>query len=256
MKATNEDEIKETKSIKFKIISIIIFLFFDFLFIVLSLFSVKRISNVLSKTSQLRFIFVIFFYIFSLSLIIYYCSILIYILYKRKKDEILDDKIYKLIYRFDLLLFVGKIIVILDFICIFLFTPSFVVGSSMTPTYKNGDFTIASNLFLNLKDDDIIIFVSPSNDKDFYVKRIIASPKDKVEIKKENKNYHFYVNGEDKDDFESGYAEVLIQDYGESFTIPNNKYFVMGDNRSNSNDSRSFGLIDKDRILGKVIIHF
>ena len=256
MKTTNEEEIKEKKSIKLKLISIFIFLFFDFLFIILSLFNVGRISNVLSKTSQLRFVFIIFFYIFALVLLIYYCYILIYILYKRKKNEISDDKIYKLIYQFDLLLFIGKIIVILDFICIFIFTPSFVVGSSMVPTYKNGDFTIASNLFFDLEDDDIIIFVSPNGDKDFYVKRIIASPSDEVEIKKVGAYYHFYVNGNDKDDFKSGYPEELINKYGESFKVPKNKYFVMGDNRSNSNDSRTFGLIDKDRILGKVIMHF
>ena len=125
----------------------------------------------------------------------------------------------------------------------------------MIPTYENGDFTIASNLFFDLEDDDIIIFVSPNGDKDFYVKRIIASPGDEIEIKKVG-TWHFFVNGEDKDDFLSGYPEVLIHDYGAKFIVPKNKYFVMGDNRGNSNDSRSFGLIDKDRILGKVIIHF
>ena len=64
MKTINEDKVEEKKSIKIKLISIFIFLFFDLLFIILSLISVKRISNVLSKTSQLRFLFIIFFYIY------------------------------------------------------------------------------------------------------------------------------------------------------------------------------------------------
>ncbi|MCR4897724.1 MAG: hypothetical protein K5892_00710 [Acholeplasmatales bacterium] len=93
MKTINEEEIKEKKSIKLKLISIFIFLFFDFLFIILSLFNVGRISNVLSKTSQLRFVFIIFFNIYELALLKYYCYILIYILYKRKKKEISYEKI-------------------------------------------------------------------------------------------------------------------------------------------------------------------
>ncbi len=256
MKTINDENVKEKKSIKIKLISIFIFLFFDILFIILSLCNIKRIGGVLLQTSALRYVFIYFFYIIGVALLIYYGYILIYIYYKKRKNEITDDKIDKLLFRFDLLLFVGKIITILDFICIFMFTPSFVVGSSMSPTYENGDFTIASNMFLNLKDNDIIIFVSPNGDNDFYVKRIIASPKDKVEIKKIGTTWCFFVNDTKKDEFEVGYPEDLISKYGSSFTIPKNKYFVMGDNRYNSNDSRSFGLIDKDSILGKVIIHF
>ena len=256
MIATNEKEVKENKFPKLKLISILIFLFFDLVFIILSSINVERIGGVLIKTSTFRFVFIFIFYIIGFVLLFYYSVILIYILYKKKKNDISIEQISKILYRLDLLLFVGKVFTILDFICIFLFTPSFVLGKSMSPTYDDGDFTIATNLFFNIEDDDVIIFVSPDGDKDFYVKRVIAKPSDEVRIEKHGFEWVFIVNDEEKDNFEVGYPEELMNKYGSSFIVPKNKYFVMGDNRSNSNDSRSFGLIDKSSILGKVIIHF
>ena len=118
---------------------------------------------------------------------------------------------------------------------------------------KTSVLHIATNLFFNIEDDDVIIFVSPDGDKDFYVKRVIAKPSDEVRIEKHGFEWVFIVNDEEKDNFEVGYPEELMNKYGSSFIVPKNKYFVMGDNRNNSSDSRIFGLFKKSQVMGKVI---
>lgn len=142
------------------------------------------------------------------------------------------------------------IIVIVVFIRTFIATPVRVDGSSMVPTLKNNDILILNKLARNYKRFDIVV-VRAHNAK--LVKRIIGLPGESIEYK-DNK---LYINGkvikdvapEETDDFS------LEELYGMK-KIPDGYYFVMGDNRDGSSDSRDYriGLIKKDNILGKTII--
>ena len=142
------------------------------------------------------------------------------------------------------------IIVVVVFIRTFIATPVRVDGSSMVPTLKNNDILILNKLARNYKRFDIVV-VRAHNAK--LVKRIIGLPGESIEYK-DNK---LYINGkvikdvtpEETDDFS------LEELYGMK-KIPDGYYFVMGDNRDGSSDSRDYriGLIKKNNILGKTIL--
>ena len=142
------------------------------------------------------------------------------------------------------------IIVVVVFIRTFIATPVRVDGSSMVPTLKNNDILILNKLARNYKRFDIVV-VRAHNAK--LVKRIIGLPGESIEYK-DNK---LYINGkvikdvtpEEPDDFS------LEELYGMK-KIPDGYYFVMGDNRDGSSDSRDYriGLIKKENILGKTIL--
>jgi signal peptidase I len=136
---------------------------------------------------------------------------------------------------------------------LFIMTPHEVVGSSMYPTYKDGEYLMANKIIYKFSDPkrgDVIIF-KYSDTQDF-IKRIIGLPGDQVMLK----DGHIYINGTELD--ESGYLDSSVYtnggEYlheGETITIPANEYFVCGDNREHSSDSRSFGPIEKSAIKGK-----
>ena len=141
------------------------------------------------------------------------------------------------------------IIVVVILFRTFIATPVRVEGSSMVPTLKDGDILVLNKLSHNYKRFDIVVV---STNKSKIVKRIIGLPGENIEYK-DNK---LYIDGkviEDKtveatDDF------TLKELYGMN-RIPDGYYFVMGDNRDGSSDSRDYriGLIKKDNILGKTI---
>jgi len=139
---------------------------------------------------------------------------------------------------------------------LFIMTPHEVVGNSMHPTYKNGEFLMANKITYRVaepKRGDVIIF-KYSDTADF-IKRIIGVPGDEVMIK----DGKIYVNGELLD--ESGYLDQSVITNGGSYLhegqtikLKDDEYFVCGDNRTNSSDSRDFGPIKKTSIKGKAWI--
>lgn len=142
---------------------------------------------------------------------------------------------------------------------LFFMTPHEVVGSSMFPTYQNGEHLIANKIiykFSKPKRGDVVIF-KYSDEQDF-IKRIIALPGEIVSIK----DGQYYINGSllnessylDNTVYTNG-AEVLHE--GEELEVPQGMYFVSGDNRPHSSDSRAFGPVDLADIKGKVwLIYF
>lgn len=126
-----------------------------------------------------------------------------------------------------------------------------VVGPSMQPNYKSGDLLLLNKISYRFRNPRMFEVVVISNDETKYmIKRIIGLPGDSIEYK-DNK---LYINGEvTKEYFET---EGITNDFSlselEYDVIPDDYYFVMGDNRENSLDSRYYGLIKKDQILGKV----
>lgn len=142
---------------------------------------------------------------------------------------------------------------------LFFMTPHEVVGTSMYPTYYNGEHLIANKVvyrFGTPQRGDVVIF-QYSNNQDF-IKRVIGLPGETVALK----DGRYYINNQVLDETEylnstvytSG-GEYLSE--GEEIVVPENMYFVSGDNRPHSSDSRAFGPINIKEIKGKVwLIYF
>ncbi len=139
------------------------------------------------------------------------------------------------------------------FVIIYVVTLQQVVGPSMDSTLKNQDIVLLSKSHYKLFDVkrfDVIAFSYA--DTKYLIKRVIGLPGDKVEYK----NNILYINDEQiEEEFLEGHKTTDFTTARLGYdTIPEGKYLVLGDNRENSLDSRSFGLIDEKDILGKVSI--
>ena len=132
----------------------------------------------------------------------------------------------------------------------FLIVNARVPTSSMVPTINKLDRIIGNRLaYINKAPErgDIIIFPFPDNEKEIYVKRIIGLPGETVEIR----GGVVYINGSPLD--ESSYLTVeTLGDWG-PYYVTLDSYFVLGDNREASVDSRTFGTVSEKQILGRVL---
>lgn len=128
-----------------------------------------------------------------------------------------------------------------------------VEGGSMEKTLNGGDKLIVSDLFYTPERGDIVIIQSPLvNDGNAIVKRIIATGGDTVEIRANG----VYVNGEllRETDGSEGYTiENTFYRNMSPFKVPKGEVFVLGDNRRVSYDSRAFGTVDENAIIGRVL---
>jgi signal peptidase I len=135
-------------------------------------------------------------------------------------------------------------------------TVRFIVqGPSMQPTFYTGQFLIVSRvnyLLGNPQRGDIVVFHYPGNPDEDYIKRVIGLPGDLVEIREQ----HVYVNGVQLN--EPYINEDCTQDMCSSNTweLGPDEYFVMGDNRNHSSDSRRFGPVNRRYIVGEVLIRY
>ena len=137
----------------------------------------------------------------------------------------------------------------------FLFRPFQVNGQSMYPNYDNGEYILTNLISLRLKTidrGDVVVFEFPANKEKDFIKRVIGIPGDEVMIKA-----GFVFVNEVKLD-ESRYLTSGVRTYGGSFMpeskieiVPEGNYFVLGDNRNASSDSREWGYVTKDKIIGK-----
>ncbi len=134
---------------------------------------------------------------------------------------------------------------------IYIMSPVRVDGDSMNPTLKNGDIMLLNEIGYRLNGVDRFDIVVINSGDDVIIKRVIGLPGEKVDYK-DNK---LYIN--DKEISEDFDHEVTHNfDFEEEMKvkkIPTDSYFVVGDNRGNSKDSRMIGFIKKDQIRGKVI---
>lgn len=126
-----------------------------------------------------------------------------------------------------------------------------VVGSSMEPTYHDGNIVLVDKFFYKRGEphynDIVIVKYHVSAGEDQIIKRVVGLPGDHIEMK----NNQFYRNGELVN--ETYINETMIGNEDFSYDIPEGKVFVMGDNRNNSVDSRMIGYIDfDDQIVGRV----
>lgn len=129
-----------------------------------------------------------------------------------------------------------------------------IVGSSMNPTYVNGQEAVCTRLYPVVSRGDVVI--AYANDE-LLIKRVAALPGDTITI---NTDGTVYVNGEDfgcgmGNSYVSGYYEGLTENEDGSYSavMGSNQYYLLGDNRENSADSRVFGVFSRASIRQKVV---
>lgn len=158
----------------------------------------------------------------------------------------------------------------------FLFQPFFVQGASMEKNFHDGDYLIINEFgykqtdvfedvgfpglvevetFKELKRGDVVVFRYPRDPKQFFIKRVIGLPGEQVKV--EGGRVTIF-NNENPEGFildESEYLkEDLITNGAVTTSLNSKEYFVMGDNRQFSHDSRQWGALPKEDVVGKVLI--
>lgn len=144
-------------------------------------------------------------------------------------------------------------------IYLFVAQPHKVSGSSMVPTFHNGDYILTDKLsyrFGSPKRSDIIVLKNPRDESQDFIKRIIALPGEKIKIE----GNFVYINGEL---LKESYLPAATNTSGGTFLkdmeeikVGPNQYFVFGDNRNHSSDSRAWGGVTKEEIVGKVFFRY
>jgi signal peptidase I len=135
------------------------------------------------------------------------------------------------------------------FIITFLYQPVKVEGTSMLPRLEDKDRIFINKFvyhFEKISRGDVVVFYYPRDPRKSYIKRVIALPGDDLRVE----DGRVYVNGER---IAEPYVPLRFED-GRSVpktVIPQHEYFVMGDHRSISSDSRDFGPVDRSLIYGK-----
>ncbi len=157
----------------------------------------------------------------------------------------------------------------------------YIPSSSMYPTLVENDRVVVEKVtkpFRKLQRGDVIVFYPPQivlkNDvisvfsrltgilcKDIaYIKRIIGMPGDRIDIKKEGKNYYVYINGVKEIEpyilDETDWVKCEKDMYCTSLVVPDKHYFMMGDNRGNSQDSRFWGFLPEENVIGRAVFKF
>lgn len=138
----------------------------------------------------------------------------------------------------------------------FLFQPFFVRGESMAPAFEDGDYLIIDEIsyrFQGPQRGEVIVFRYPDDPSQRYIKRIVGLPGETLEIKDgrvviSNQQEPYVLD-------ESDYLPSDIFTPGEkSISLTENQYFVLGDNRRASADSRRWGSLPRENIIGRVLL--
>lgn len=138
---------------------------------------------------------------------------------------------------------------------IFIAQPFIVSGSSMIPTFLDGEYLIVdeiSYILSNPKRDDVVVFKYPNDTKKFFIKRIIGLPNEIVDV---DGNEITITNKEHPNGFklDQSYIKNASED-AKHFELNSNEYFVMGDNRPSSSDSRYWGAVPKNLLVGRAFL--
>jgi len=204
-------------------------------------------------------IFRIFIYVISALAI----GLIVYLkLSKNTIDSESTNKIHKrLLNGFDLLSIIPLFMAVISISNAFFFSPATVIGQSMEPSFYEGEDILMWHLTDDYSRFDVIVL--ETDNSDYYLKRIIGLPGDNVIID----HNVITINGEtiEQKFLENEYGSIDVYTYCDSslqevceFNVPANYYFVLGDNREHSLDSRSneLGYVSEERIYGTVTFKF
>lgn len=142
---------------------------------------------------------------------------------------------------------------------IFLFQPHQVEGKSMEPNFQNAEYILTDKISYRLHDPrrlDVVVFHSPQDERVDFIKRIIGIAGDKVALR----DGYVYLNGQKM-------AEPYINNPGQvlpgrfikentEVTVPEGQFLVMGDNRLHSSDSREWGFVTRNEIVGRAFFRY
>ena len=160
---------------------------------------------------------------------------------------------------FELIKIVVISLVIIIPVRYFLIQPFYVKGASMEPNFYDHEYLIIDEIsyrFNSPQRGDIIVFRYPKDPQEYFIKRVIGLPNEKVQIK--NGQVYIY-NSENPDGvaLDEPYLQPGEKTYGlteDPITLGDKEYFVLGDNRNSSKDSRSFGPVNVSYITGRVFL--
>ena len=136
---------------------------------------------------------------------------------------------------------------------LFIAQPFIVSGASMDPTFQNGQYLIVDELSYNLGNPargDVAIFKYPKNPKQYFIKRVVGLPGETVHIDERGKVSITNTEGKLVTNLEEPYIKYPLGGYLER-TLGADEYFMMGDNRAGSFDSRAWGPVPRNLIVGK-----
>ncbi|MFH0956217.1 MAG: signal peptidase I [Candidatus Falkowbacteria bacterium] len=141
----------------------------------------------------------------------------------------------------------------------YLIQPFYVKGASMEPNFYDKEYLIIDEISYRFNEPargDIIVFRYPRNPEEYFIKRIIGLPGEKIQIKD---GFAYVYNEENPQGVKLGEPYLTVDDktYAlneEVIILSGSEYYVLGDNRNSSKDSRSFGPVDKKLITGKVLL--
>lgn len=160
---------------------------------------------------------------------------------------------------FDFLQGIVVVLALLVMVYLFIMSPQEINGASMEPNFHNGEFILTNKILYKFRPPrrgEVIIFKSPANKEVDYIKRIIGLPGDNVCLRSNS----FYVNDQK---VEEPYLAPNTPIFGASYlaenqctVVPPGSYFVAGDNRPHSSDSREFGPIAENDFIGTAIFRY
>jgi signal peptidase I len=140
------------------------------------------------------------------------------------------------------------------FIYLLVLQPHKIKGASMEPNFPNGEYLLTDKVTYRFREPqrgDVVVFEAPSANGEEFIKRIIAVPGESISVR----DGHVFINNQQLSEpylaksVQSNPGAFLSEE--ENAKVPQEQYFVMGDNRPSSSDSRSWGFISKSDITGK-----
>ena len=153
----------------------------------------------------------------------------------------------------DLFVLALLVVVVVIPIRVFVVSPFIVDGESMSPTFENFDYLIIDELVYDFHTPargDVIVFRYPGNPSIFYIKRIIGLPGDTISIN--HGAVTITTAGGDTLPLNEPYIINEDATYTKNVSLGRGEYFVLGDNRPNSSDSRVWGALPRNDIIGRV----
>lgn len=136
----------------------------------------------------------------------------------------------------------------------FLFKPFYVKGASMEPNFYDHEYLIIDEITYRLRDPsrgEVIVFHHPENPKEYFLKRIVGLPGERVRVSNGQVTVYNRAHPEGVV-VEEHYLDETVATSGDTIiTLSPDHYFVLGDNRNNSYDSRRFGPVERGAIVGR-----